>query len=141
MPVVSPPFTHFSNVPDLPNILAILYTLTNQPGTWPIFAGVFAEALNGNVAPLYDILVQPLHLGEHSGIQTDLSRAAVSCGDSLPYDSREEWPTAEQMVEKTLAVLNDTSRNFGASVSLIEPDGGCQFWPASGKMPERFTGP
>ncbi|KAI5479164.1 alpha/beta-hydrolase [Pseudohyphozyma bogoriensis] len=119
----------------------ILYTATNQPGSWPKISSIFGQALNGNVTALYNALVQPLHLEGHAKKQTDLSRVAVSCADTVPYASPEEWPTADYMVEKTLAVLNDTSRHFGASVTLIEPDGGCQFWPASGKTPERFTGP
>lgn len=45
----------------------------------------------------------------------DLSRAAVSCADTPPFESEADWPTAEFMVEKTLEVLKDTSRNFGAS--------------------------
>lgn len=119
----------------------ILYASTNAPGSWPIIASIFAEALEGNGTSLYNALVLPLHLSKPSHAQTDLSRAAVSCGDSPPYSDTQDFPTAEDMVEKTMAVLRDTSRHFGASVTLIEPDGGCQFHPASGKTPERFTGP
>ncbi|KAL8283847.1 hypothetical protein RQP46_005279 [Phenoliferia psychrophenolica] len=120
---------------------AILYSVTNRPGNWPAIAKIFAEALAGDPTSLYNALVRPLHLYEPSHIQTDLSRAAVSCIDSPPYKSEKDWPTPEMMVDETLHVLKTASRHFGASINLIEPDGGCQFWPASGKAPERFTGP
>jgi hypothetical protein len=37
--------------------------------------------------------------------------------------------------------MQTVSHHFGASVSVGEPDGGCQYWPTRGKGPERFTGP
>ncbi|KAK4698292.1 hypothetical protein P7C70_g7988, partial [Phenoliferia sp. Uapishka_3] len=110
------------------------------PGSWPHFAQVFADALAGNATSLYNELVKPLHLNFPSHIQVDLSRAAVSCIDSPPYKSPKDWPTAEIMVEETLHVLETASRHFGASINLIEPDGGCQYWPAT-SPPERFIGP
>lgn len=116
--------------------------------------------MNGDPTELYNALVRPFTFDPSSRSQTDLSRAAVACADSPPFKSKDDWPTAELMVATTLAVLNDTNLHFGASlvilfflnwillmtlyfvsVSLIEPDGGCQFWSASGRTPERFTGP
>lgn len=73
-------------------------------------------------------------------MQTDLSRVAVACVDSPPFKNEADWPTAELLVNKTLHDLK-ASPNFGASVHVVEPDGGCQWWPAAGKAPERFTGP
>jgi len=144
-------FVHYSSS------TAVLYASTNQPSTWPIISSIFADALGGNVTSLYNAIIAPF--SSHSRLsQTDLSRAAVSCADSPPYESKKDWPTAEFMTNKTLYNL-EQSPHFGArsvdlyqqltgaadlllgSVSLIEPDGGCQFWPASGRAPERFTGP
>ncbi|ORY92735.1 TAP-like protein-domain-containing protein [Leucosporidium creatinivorum] len=118
---------------------SVLYASTNQPTTWPVVSSIFAEALSGNLTSLYNAIITPFS-SPFRLTQTDLSRAAVSCADSPPYKSEKEWPTAEFMTNKTLYNL-EQSPHFGASVSLIEPDGGCQFWPASGKTPERFTGP
>lgn len=109
-----------SSLLDLPRSLqcfespAILYSVTNRPGAWPLIAQVFADALAGNATSLYNALVRPLHLSSPSHAQTDLSRAAVSCIDSPPYASQKDWPTAETMVNETLHVLSTASRHFGA---------------------------
>lgn len=73
----------------------------------------FAEALAGNATSLYNMLVPPLHLDRRSRSQTDLSRAAVSCGDSPPFRSLKESPTPEFMINKALDVLRRTSPHFG----------------------------
>lgn len=116
-----------------------LYRSTNSPAAWPKISNAFADAMAGNITSLYVMFLEPFDLDQGLHDQKDLSRAAVSCADSLPF-KKDEFPTAEFMTNQTLRAL-DVSPHFGASVSLAEPDGGCQFWPASGKAPERFTGP
>lgn len=117
---------------------SVLYSTTNGPGMWPRRAEIFAKALAGDATELYEATVQPFDTTGSLG-QTDLSRAAVACADSL-FLERKDWPTAEDMVNRTYYNLQASPR-FGASVGLMEPDGGCQFHPASGRAPERFTGP
>ncbi|KAJ6551736.1 TAP-like protein-domain-containing protein [Mycena capillaripes] len=50
------------------------------------------------------------------------------------------WPTAEEIVDNILVTLKAYPR-FGATVHLMEQDGGCQFWPGTGVGPARFSGP
>ncbi|KAH8116069.1 hypothetical protein DFH11DRAFT_1258135 [Phellopilus nigrolimitatus] len=69
----------------------------------------------------------------------DLARLAVTCLDSPPPASSSEFPTPEELSDIGLSTIREVSRHFGMSVSISEPDGGCQFWPVKG--PERFTGP
>jgi hypothetical protein len=38
-----------------------------------------------------------------------------------------------------MKTMREVSPHFGVSVSVGEPDGGCQYWPVRG--PERFVGP
>lgn len=76
--------------------------------------------MNGNPTALYNSLVRPFTFDPSSRSQTDLSRAAVACADSPPFGSKEDWPTAEIMVGKTLAVLNDTNLHFGASQVIFD---------------------
>ncbi|KAM0746142.1 hypothetical protein T439DRAFT_350818 [Meredithblackwellia eburnea MCA 4105] len=122
---------------------AILYLSTNLPTLWPAIASLFSSALSGNPTPLYNFLIPslPLHspASTVSRIQTDLSRVAVSCLDSPPFENAKDGGV-EDVVKGMLAALG-TSPHFGGSIGMLEPDGGCQFWPASGKGPERYTGP
>nr|GAT45843.1 predicted protein [Mycena chlorophos] len=67
-----------------------------------------------------------------------------SCLDSPPpFEDAERSPppSAEDLAAEFLRTMDHVSSHFGASVSVGEPDGGCHFWPTSGKGPERFTGP
>ncbi|KAJ6609512.1 hypothetical protein B0H10DRAFT_2297175 [Mycena sp. CBHHK59/15] len=64
--------------------------------------------------------------------QRDVSRLATSevpCGDA---DARGPHGRADQNAEGSVP-------HFGASLSIGEPDGGCEHWPVCG--PERFNGP
>ncbi|KAM0787663.1 hypothetical protein ACM66B_003726 [Microbotryomycetes sp. NB124-2] len=117
----------------------VLYSSTNSPATWPRVSEAFAQAME-RPRMLYELLVRPFPSAHAANIQTDLSRVAVSCLDSPPYDSYKQWPNASLMVDKTLAALK-VSPHFAANVHPIEPDGGCQWWPVAGRAPERFTGP
>ncbi len=69
----------------------------------------------------------------------EVNRLGVTCADSPPPQNPSEFPTAEELADIGLATIQNVSKHFGASVSISEPDGGCQFWPA--KPSERFTGP
>lgn len=97
--------------------LALLYAATNRPMSWPLISKLFDQAMSeGNPTGLYNQLIRPFHFDSNFKIQGDLSRAAVSCIDSLSFESEEDWPTAEFMVANTLSVLRDTSKHFGASL-------------------------
>ena len=132
------------SVPDaaVPGILTsamartVLYSSTNSPQSWQRIARWFGDAINGNVTGLFEARHKPLPSTDLLD-QEDLSRAAVVCGDAPPQFKA---ATTEQLVDSTLAALK-TCRRFGANVAPIEPDGNCEFHPAFGKTPERFSGP
>ncbi|KDN47539.1 alpha/beta-hydrolase [Tilletiaria anomala UBC 951] len=114
----------------------VLYFSTNAPHSWQRIAHAFADAMEGNGVKLYSILHGPFS-PRSDLVQTDMSRAAVVCGDQPPGKP----PAAEDLLDGLLRNLKQTSRRFAANVFPIEPDGGCQFHPAIGRTPERFTGP
>ncbi|KAK4056851.1 hypothetical protein OIO90_002101 [Microbotryomycetes sp. JL221] len=118
----------------------VLYLSTNIPALWPTISEAFAQAMNSRPTMLYEILAKPIPSSQEPNIQTDLSRIAVSCLDSPAFESRSQWPDASLMVDKTLAAL-EVSPHFAANVPVIEPDGGCQWWPVAGRAPETFNGP
>jgi hypothetical protein len=97
--------------------IALLYVSTNRPGAWPIDASRFAQALAGNATALYNAAIQPFHLHNPSHVQTELSRAAVVCADSPSYKHKNDWPSAEFMLNKTLYNLK-ASPHFGARFVL-----------------------
>ncbi|SCZ99208.1 BZ3500_MvSof-1268-A1-R1_Chr3-1g05878 [Microbotryum saponariae] len=116
-----------------------VYGLTNRPAFWRTDAARIAAMLDGNVTEVFNAIYVPFSPHDRRG-QLDLSRIAVACGDTIGYESEADYPTAEYLAEQTYRAL-ETSPHFGASVSLIEPDGSCEYWPASRKTPERFNGP
>ncbi|KAJ7596408.1 Alpha/Beta hydrolase protein [Mycena floridula] len=111
-----------------------------SPSLWPQNAENFAQAMKGNATALFNTMVPDYRLdnGGRSGSR-DLSRLAVTCLDSPPPSSPEDYPTAEELVDVGLETLRARSIHFGLSTGISEPDGGCEYWPVRG--PERFTGP
>lgn len=93
----------------------------------------------GNGTSLFNELIPDTTNRRSLSESFDLSRLAVTCLDSPPPESPEDFPTAEQLADEVLYTLEKVSVHFGASTGPTEPDGGCQFWPVRG--PERFTGP
>ncbi|KAJ7935989.1 hypothetical protein B0H13DRAFT_2304056 [Mycena leptocephala] len=114
----------------------LLLMYLEQPTQWSEAAHAFAAALTGDGAPLLDVLLTP---GHGSSPYHDLARSAVTCLDSPPPSSLRDVPTAEVLARELLHALREVSPHFGASLSLGEPDGGCEYWVA--RAPERFTGP
>lgn len=104
---------------------------------WPLAAAQLSEAMGGNGTALYD----SLPANRNVSIVGEPSRLAVTCLDSPPPASLDEYPTPEILADEIISALKNISPHFGASVSVGEPDGGCQYWPTAGKGPERFTGP
>ncbi|SCV74062.1 BQ2448_6494 [Microbotryum intermedium] len=125
-------YDHPLSVPDgaRPGILSSgaarsqVYGLTNRPAFWRTDAARIAAMLDGNATELYNAVYIPFSAPDRRG-QLDLSRIAVACGDTIGYQSERDFPTAEYLTD----------------VSLIEPDGSCEHWPALRKTPERFNGP
>lgn len=117
-------------------VRGLLLMTLQRPGAWPTMSGALNEAMNGNGTVLYNSIVH-----SREWFKLDLVRLAVTCMDSPPPLSLEEYPTAEELTDVMMDSLSTVSRNFGASVSLGEQDGGCQYWPTKGGGPERFTGP
>ncbi|KAL7409815.1 TAP-like protein-domain-containing protein [Mrakia frigida] len=117
-----------------------------SPHGWSSFARTLASILsnpspnNPSLLSLYAASHSPIlpPSSPNSTMSSPLGRIAVSCADSIPYDSN---PTAESMVDETLQIVKDVTRRFGASVQLMEQDGGCWLWEATGKAKDVFRGP
>ncbi|CAA7270028.1 unnamed protein product [Cyclocybe aegerita] len=119
----------------------ILYYLM-RPMVWPLAASNLHAAMQGNGTSLYDFLM-PDYAAQTTGILpiTDLQRSAVSCADARPPvpGSQEDFPSPEDLADHGIRTLKGVSRHFGVSVSVVEKDGECQYWPV--RAPERFAGP
>ncbi|KAJ7441618.1 hypothetical protein B0H11DRAFT_2095722 [Mycena galericulata] len=115
---------------------ALLIIYLQQPTQWAESGLAFGQALAGNGTLLFNKLgkVMP-RLTPHY----DLVRLGVTCLDSPPPASPSEVPTPEDLAAEILKTMREVSPHFGASLSVGEPDGGCQYWPVRG--PERFVGP
>ncbi|KAJ7463036.1 hypothetical protein FB451DRAFT_1266699 [Mycena latifolia] len=115
---------------------ALLLMYLERPPQWADSALAFAQAMAGNGTMLFDKLATPR---AETTPSYDLVRLGVTCMDSPPPASPAEVPTAEDLAAEFLRTMREVSPHFGASVSVGEPDGGCQYWPVRG--PERFAGP
>ncbi|KAJ7127941.1 hypothetical protein C8R44DRAFT_667310 [Mycena epipterygia] len=115
---------------------ALLLMFLERPPQWADSATAFAEAMAGNGTLLFNKLATPR---APSSPNYDLVRLGVTCMDSPPPKSPADIPTAEDLTAEFLKTMREVSPHFGASVSVGEPDGGCQYWPVRG--PERFAGP
>lgn len=111
------------------------------PVRWPLLASSLADAMDGDGSAILNFLLPQytLNPGPPPSAARDLQRLAVTCLDSPPPSSPEDFPTPEQLADIGLATISNVSHHFGMSISISEPDGGCQFWPVT--PPERFTGP
>lgn len=117
----------------------MLITL-QKPERWPSFARSLVDAMEGDGSGLVNLLLPQLVLNPgRTQAAPDLQRLAVTCLDSPPPLSPDDFPTPEQLADIGLATIQNVSRHFGMSASISEPDGGCQFWPVT--PPERFIGP
>ncbi|KAJ6550847.1 hypothetical protein DFH09DRAFT_988697 [Mycena vulgaris] len=115
---------------------ALLLMYLERPPQWSDSATALAQAMAGNGTMLFDKLATPR---APSTPHYDLVRLGVTCMDSPPPASRADMPSAEDLAAEFLRTMREVSPHFGASVSVGEPDGGCQYWPVRG--PERFVGP
>ncbi|KAJ7763413.1 hypothetical protein B0H16DRAFT_1804507 [Mycena metata] len=115
---------------------AFLLQYLQRPQKWAESALALSQAMAGNGTLLFNLLVIPL---KERTPHYDLARLGVTCMDSPPPKSPAEVPTAEVLVAELMKSLREVSQHFGASASVGEPDGGCQYWPVRG--PERFSGP
>ncbi|KAJ7676392.1 hypothetical protein B0H17DRAFT_945422, partial [Mycena rosella] len=107
-----------------------------HPQEWPESAFALAQAMDGNGTLLLNKLLTPRPAPTPD---YDLVRLGVTCLDSPPPQSPAEIPTAEDLAAQILKTMREVSPHFGASMSIGEPDGGCQYWPVCG--PKRFTRP
>ncbi|KAJ7181518.1 hypothetical protein C8R43DRAFT_869680 [Mycena crocata] len=114
----------------------LLLMYLERPPQWADSATAFAQALAGNGTLLFNKLAAPLR---QASPYYDLARLGVTCMDSPPPAAPAEMPTPEDLAAEFVRTMREVSPHFGASVSIGEPDGGCQYWPVRG--PERFDGP
>ncbi|GJJ11445.1 hypothetical protein Clacol_005678 [Clathrus columnatus] len=103
-----------------------IFSTLQYPLAWPNIAVYLQEAMNGNATIL---------TSQHQRFGNTLPSNGVACNDNPAV----EPPTAEEMVEEGLYVLQNISR-FAYAVASTEPETvGCQYWPVT--PPERFRGP
>ncbi|KAK0525773.1 hypothetical protein OC835_005503 [Tilletia horrida] len=126
-------------------IRTMQYDLGYTPQRWPLYADLLAEALAGNYTRIMDFWYPPFPEDRTDVEQEELSRAAVTCADVTPYEDPNagDWPlpTPESLAKVSIDTFRETTRRFAVSSAAREPDGGCEFHPALGRAPERFTGP
>ncbi|KAJ7330409.1 hypothetical protein DFH08DRAFT_882587 [Mycena albidolilacea] len=115
---------------------ALLLMYLERPLQWAESALALSQAVSGNGTLLFNKLATPR---PPSTPHYDLVRLGVTCIDSPPPATRAEVPTPEDLAAEFIKTMRKVSPHFGASVSVGEPDGGCQYWPVQG--PERFAGP
>ncbi|KAF7333329.1 hypothetical protein MVEN_02348200 [Mycena venus] len=115
---------------------ALLLMYLERPPQWADSALALSQAMAGNGTLLFNKLATPR---PPSNPHYDLARLGVTCMDSPPPKTPAEVPTAEDLAAEFMKTMREVSPHFGASVSVGEPDGGCQYWPVQG--PERFAGP
>ncbi|KAJ7763322.1 hypothetical protein B0H16DRAFT_1368317 [Mycena metata] len=115
---------------------ALLLMYLERPPQWSESALALSQAMAGNGTLLFNKLATPR---AESIPRYDLVRLGVTCMDSPPPKSPAEVPTAEDLAAELMRSMREVSPHFGVSVSVGEPDGGCQYWPVRG--PERFAGP
>jgi hypothetical protein len=107
-----------------------------RPPQWAESALALSQAMAGNGTLLFNKLATPR---AQTTPHYDLVRLGVTCLDSPPPQTRAEVPTPEDLAAEFMKTMREVSPHFGVSVSVGEPDGGCQYWPVRG--PERFVGP
>ncbi|KAJ7723249.1 hypothetical protein B0H16DRAFT_1385505 [Mycena metata] len=115
---------------------ALLLMYLERPPQWSESALALSQAMAGNGTLLFNKLATPR---AESIPHYDLVRLGVTCMDSPPPKSPAEVPTAEDLAAELMRSMREVSPHFGVSVSVGEPDGGCQYWPVRGS--ERFAGP
>ncbi|KAJ7250723.1 hypothetical protein C8J57DRAFT_1667415 [Mycena rebaudengoi] len=118
------------------SILALLLMYLKWPPQWSIAATAYSQAMAGHGTLLFNKLANRI---SQATPRYDLVRLAVTCLDSPPPKSAADMLTPEDLAAEFLKTMRDVSPHFGPSVSVGEPDGGCQYWPVRGL--ERFTGP
>ncbi|KZS87452.1 alpha/beta-hydrolase [Sistotremastrum niveocremeum HHB9708] len=119
-------------------VRAVFLISLEGPLSWQRFAQDLAEAIyHDNPTPLYTRVVVN-HMPYF-----DLSRSAVTCADSPPLSSTDPRtnPTVDDLIDEGLTTITKVSPHFGVSVTISEPDGGCQFWKYVGGGVERYNGP
>ncbi|KAE8251062.1 hypothetical protein A4X13_0g4178 [Tilletia indica] len=126
-------------------IRTMMYDLAYTPQRWTLYADLFAEVLAGNYTRTMDFWYPPFPKDRSDIDQEELSRAAVTCADVVPYEDPEagNWPLPDAglLTKLTMQTFNETTRRFAVSSAAREPDGGCEFHAALGRAPERFAGP
>lgn len=124
-------------------VRALLYSRTSMPKHLTRTYEAIAAGMKGNYTQLGELTIAPI-LEPPRRIPGDIARQLISCMDQRPYNAGrpETWPTAKDLTDAGLYTLKHVSPRFGLSVSLQEPDGGCQFLaPMVNQIPERFSGP
>ncbi|RPD76009.1 hypothetical protein L226DRAFT_522437 [Lentinus tigrinus ALCF2SS1-7] len=96
------------------------------PQNWQSTAQAFAAAMAGDASAVLDAV--------NEKELVDMERSAVSCNDNKPFAP----PKPEDVIDEALFVQQNVTR-FGLTITISEPDSGCQFWPVT--PPERFLGP
>ncbi|KAK0563614.1 hypothetical protein OC861_004728 [Tilletia horrida] len=123
-----------------------IYAATNVPSAWPRIASWIARAMEGDGTAVRGSFFPDLASLDRNRVdQLELSRAAVGCHDTVPYNDPNlgnwSYPTPKDMTQWTLDILKKNSRRFAPSVPYFETDGGCQWFPKDKQGRGRFSGP
>ncbi|EJD40817.1 hypothetical protein AURDEDRAFT_170010 [Auricularia subglabra TFB-10046 SS5] len=124
-------------------VRALLYSRTSMPKHLTRAYEAIAAGMEGNYTQLGELTIAPIR-DPPARLPGDIARQLISCMDQHPYNSDhpETWPTAKDLTDAALYGLKHVSPRFALSVSLQEPDGGCQFLArVVNQIPERFSGP
>ncbi|KAL0066318.1 hypothetical protein AAF712_006749 [Marasmius tenuissimus] len=115
-------------------VRALLLIALHAPKNWPTFAPTLASAMSANhtaQAVLYQMAFPLVNDPPHPPFARDLERQAITCLDGPVQSSP---VSAEDLADQSIKSLQESSRHFGASTGLSEPDGGCEFWPANSQV-------
>ncbi|KAJ8090284.1 hypothetical protein PM082_018880 [Marasmius tenuissimus] len=115
-------------------VRALLLIALHAPKNWPTFAQTLASAMSANhtaQAVLYQMAFPLVNDPPHPPFARDLERQAITCLDGPVQSSP---VSAEDLADQSIKSLQESSRHFGASTGLSEPDGGCEFWPANSQV-------
>ncbi|KAK1220806.1 hypothetical protein PQX77_016377 [Marasmius sp. AFHP31] len=115
-------------------VRALLLIALHAPKNWPTFARSLDSAMAANhtaQAALYQMAFPLINDPPRPPFARDLERQAITCLDGPVQSSS---VSAEDLADQSIRSLQESSRHFGASTGLSEPDGGCEFWPANSQV-------
>ncbi|KZS94306.1 alpha/beta-hydrolase [Sistotremastrum niveocremeum HHB9708] len=125
--------SHGSTLTNASTRKARMFVAMYQPRSWPTLASDLLAVINGDGAPIFNIVASELTLNNTVPAQTAYAITAVTCTDIPPYEDVDEEEVLEHLIEENV-LANQVSPHFGG----LSKDA-CHLWKATAS--ERFTGP